>query len=283
MVVVAYEDAREFRLAIEPLIETTEARHNLVHGILATVVEDPEIFEEQRFWVTERAGVAVAGALQTPPMNPVLCDAVDPAAAAELARALAGEDGPRGVLGNRPSIEWFIDAWREAVDQPVALAVELGVFALDEVSPVPRPEGFPRLADEADAELLIDWSERFAAEALPHLPVDLDRQAAIVARLIERRRGSGIWLWERAGEVVSMSVHANPTPNGIRISHVYTPPSQRGRGFATALVAHQSGGLLEVGHEFCFLFTDLANPTSNAIYERIGYRQIAESAEYRFG
>jgi predicted GNAT family acetyltransferase len=33
---------------------------------------------------------------------------------------------------------------------------------------------------------------------------------------------------------------------------------------------------------FCFLFTDAGNPTSNAIYQRIGYIPAAEVQEYRF-
>ena len=36
------------------------------------------------------------------------------------------------------------------------------------------------------------------------------------------------------------------------------------------------------GRRFCFLYTDLANPTSNAIYERIGYVRICDSAEIAF-
>jgi predicted GNAT family acetyltransferase len=84
------------------------------------------------------------------------------------------------------------------------------------------------------------------------------------------------------GEIVSLSGHSGPTPNGIRIGPVYTPPDLRGNGYATTLVARQSQWLLDNGHRYCFLYTDLANPRSNSIYQRIGYRQIAESAQYRF-
>jgi hypothetical protein len=63
---------------------------------------------------------------------------------------------------------------------------------------------------------------------------------------------------------------------------VYTPPELRGRGYATALTAELSQRLLDQGRRFCFLFTDLTNPTSNAIYERIGYVRVAESAMVAF-
>jgi predicted GNAT family acetyltransferase len=92
----------------------------------------------------------------------------------------------------------------------------------------------------------------------------------------------GFELWEDGGEVVSLSGWGGPTPNGIRIGPVYTPPEHRGRGYATALVAGLSQALLDGGRRFCFLYTDLANPTSNAIYERIGYVKVAESAMVSF-
>ena len=70
---------------------------------------------------------------------------------------------------------------------------------------------------------------------------------------------------------------------GMRIGPVYTPPAFRGRSYATTLTADVSAAQLAAGRRFCFLYTDLANPTSNAIYERIGYRKVAEAAEVVFG
>ena len=93
---------------------------------------------------------------------------------------------------------------------------------------------------------------------------------------------AGFWLWEDDGTEVSLSGYGGRTPNGIRIGPVYTPLPYRGSGYATALVAAQSRWLLSEGRQFCFLYTDLSNPTSNAIYRRIGYEQVAESSEYGF-
>jgi predicted GNAT family acetyltransferase len=104
--------------------------------------------------------------------------------------------------------------------------------------------------------------------------------------MVEHRLASGdggFLLWVDGGETVSVSGWGGPTPNGIRVGPVYTPPELRGRGYATALVAELSQSLLDGGRSFVFLYTDLANPTSNAIYERIGYRMVCESAEIAFG
>jgi hypothetical protein len=69
---------------------------------------------------------------------------------------------------------------------------------------------------------------------------------------------------------------------GIRLGPVYTPPERRRQGYATSLVAGVSARLLEGGFRRCYLLTDLANPTSNAIYRRVGYEQVCESAEYGY-
>ena len=274
MAVVRFEDVRAFRSAVEPLIGPSEARHNLAHGILGTVADDPPANDQPRFWLVEREAVVVAAAVRTPPRNLILCDAVDRGAATELAAAMASEsERLPGAVGNTPTVEWFVTAWSEIT----------GVFSLDSVVPQPWPsQGVPRLATAEDADLLVDWLQDFTIEAMPELPVDRDRLAEIAIQLVEQRRGAGAWLWDRDGEVLSLTVHNNPTPDGMRIGPVYTPPAERGRGFATALVAHQSTRLLEAGRRYCFLYTDLANPTSNAIYERIGYRRIAHAIDYGF-
>jgi hypothetical protein len=93
---------------------------------------------------------------------------------------------------------------------------------------------------------------------------------------------AGIWLWVEAGEAVALVAYGSPTPGGIRLGPVYTPPERRRQGYATSLVAEVSARLLEGGFRRCYLFTDLTNPTSNAIYRRIGYEQVCESAEYGY-
>jgi len=91
----------------------------------------------------------------------------------------------------------------------------------------------------------------------------------------------GFWLWESAA-VVSMTGASPAPPDGARIGPVYTPPALRGHGYATALVAHASAHALTHGRTRCYLHTDLANPTSNAIYQRIGYEWVCEATEIRF-
>ena len=121
-------------------------------------------------------------------------------------------------------------------------------------------------------------------EALPHHPDDRERiDRMLDLRLRPASAGSdGFWLWEaRAAVPVSLSGFTT-IDGGARIGPVYTPPEHRGNGYATNLVAAQTAWLLDRGAGPCFLYTDLANPTSNAIYGRIGYERICDAEERAF-
>ena len=100
---------------------------------------------------------------------------------------------------------------------------------------------------------------------------------------MRQRIDSGRLFFWKDPEPVSMAGSAGPTPSGIRISAVYTPPGLRGRGYASAAVAALSQKMLDGGRRFCFLFTDLANPTSNSIYQKIGYQPVCDFEERDFG
>ena len=152
--------------------------------------------------------------------------------------------------------------------------------------PLPAAPGSARVATADDLDLLLRWWIAFGDEVLHEGgPGRADAEKNVRHKLVSPT--GGFLLCEDAGEVVSLAGWGGPTPNGIRVGPVYTPPELRGRGYATALTAELSrrlldGLLFEGGRRFCFLYTDLANPTSNAIYERIGYRRVAESAEIVF-
>ncbi len=278
-------DPAEFLARAEPLLATSEARHNLMYGIGGTLVSEPGYFEEFRLWLVEDGGGPVAAALRTPPFGVIVGDAATEAAGRRLAAAVSADEVELPTAtGNVPTIEWFVDEWRTLTGADVRRSMAQGVFVLERVRSVPSPDGRARPAKTADRDLLVDWAEAFTAEAVhDEPPQSRERTAALIDRRIAAKRGTGLWVWEVDGEPVAMSGHGGRTPNGIRIGLVYTPPAHRGNGYATALVAMQSAWLLAQGRRFCFLFTDLANPTSNAIYQRIGYVQVAEAALYTLG
>ena len=120
----------------------------------------------------------------------------------------------------------------------------------------------------------------FYEEALP--PGSARGETGELIERWVRRDDRFAYLWETDGRVVSLAVAGARTPNGRRIGPVYTPPGDRGRGYAGALTAAASQDQLDQGARFCVLLTDLANPTSNSIYRRIGYEPVSDVDLYRF-
>ena len=280
------DDAAKFLAEAGPLLLADEARHNLALGIAGTVRDSPDLYPLRSFWLVRHGSDIVAAALRTPPYNLVLARPQSKDALAPLADAIA-EDLP-GVVGAVPESEDFAELWSRQTGLTARTNMRQGVYALEQVEPLPAVPGSARVATADDRELALRWWIAFGEEVLHEGGPGRGRENA--EAMIEHRLGSakgGIMLWEDGGEPVSLAGWGGPTPNGIRIGPVYTPLELRGRGYATALTAELSqrlldGRLFEGGRRFCFLYTDLANPTSNAIYERIGYRRVAESAEILF-
>ena len=265
-----------------PFLAAREAEHNLLWGISTGVRDHPEIYSDGTpsfAAVTNAAGQVVAATLRTPPFNQVLSEVDHPEAVDVIAHALRGVPLP-GVLGPTKAASRFAARWTELTDQPARRATAERIFRLERVIPPTRPApGQWRMAEARDRELVADWVTAFSFEvgnAPPPRPLEAaDRWIAGTYRRL--------YLWEDVGDVVSLAGAGGETPNGIRIGPVYTPPDRRGRGYASAVTAAASQDQLDRGRRFVFLFTDLANPTSNQIYHAIGYEAVCDVDEYRFG
>jgi predicted GNAT family acetyltransferase len=256
-----------------------EARHNLILGIAGTLVEHPDAYRTAFLWLVEDEGNVVCAGLMTPPFNAVVSAEREDGALVLLAREVGARSiSLPGVTGAIPESERFAEAWTRETNARARRHMAHGIYALTRVRPAPPCSGRPRRADRSDRELLRRWVGAFVDETA----VSADREHMV--RTVDRRLAGddeGLWLWEDDGPA-SMAGFGGATPNGIRIGPVFTPPERRGRGYATALVASLSGWLLRRERRFCFLYTDLANPTSNEIYRRIGYEFVCDAADIRF-
>lgn len=286
MEVEGLADASDFLAEAEPFLLADEARHNLMLGIVGTIRDSPDHYTARNFWLVRDGGRVVAAGLRTPPYKLILARPESTRALAALAEALAGEELP-GVVGAEPEAVEFAALWTRHTGIPARANMRQGIYALKSVEPPPAPPGSARVATEHDRELVLRWWTAFAEDALHENSPSTDLAESMVDYRLSSS-SAGVLLWEDGGQPVSLAGWSGPTPNGIRVSPVYTPQELRGRGYATALTAELSqrlldGRLFAGGRSFCFLFTDLANPTSNAIYERIGYRRVAEAAEIAFG
>ena len=262
--------------ALGDALLANEPRHNLPLGLLATARAQPEVYPEVVGWVVREREVVVGGAMRTPPHNLIVLQPARDGVVEALADSVDSE--LPGVVGAVPEVDAFAAAWarRHALD--VTTRVEQRIYALRELV-VPRhvPGGL-RLAGRRDRGLVLERFLAFGEELGEHYDEQLER--AVDARLASDDAGVGLWLVD--GEVVSIAGFGGPTPNGIRIGPVHTPEPLRGRGYGTAVTAAVTRLQLDRGRRFCFLYTDLANPTSNAIYQRLGYVPVCDSREVAF-
>jgi len=272
-----FSEVDEFLAAAGEFLGAREAEHNLILGVCSNLRETPETFSGPPYlaMVTVRDRV-VAVALQTPPFRLVLSEIDDPAAIPMLVEDLLDRDLP-AVMGPVEHVRAFVEEWTARGGRPAHLTESERIFRLSVVRPLRPVPGRRRLATSDDRELVAAWIEAFMREAFG------DADPADVAVNTDRwlaGRGRTLYLWED-NEAVSLAGVGGPTPNGIRIGPVYTPPEVRGRGYASALVAALSQAELDAGRRFCFLFTDLANATSNHIYQAIGYEPVRDVDVYQ--
>jgi hypothetical protein len=249
-----------------------------------TLIRRPETYPNFHLWVAVDE-VPLGAVLQTPPYNLVLARPRSDAALDALAEAaLADGDVVPGVSGALPEAETFAELWAARAGGTWTGRMAQGIYACDAVRAVTDAPGVARIAVAEDFDRVFPLVEAFAEEALIAAAVrDRHRDEATTrARLDDAPARGGFWLWQDEGRIVSISGHGGSTPTGIRIGPVYTPPEHRGRGYATALVHAQTTWLLANAVQRCFLYTDLANPTSNGVYRRIGYEQVCEAVEIGF-
>jgi len=296
------DDPEWFLQEARPLLLADEARHNLLLGIADTLIRHPGLYDTYGLWLvrtgTGNGGDVVGAALRTPPQNLLVARPATDGVIDALARAIHGDAGRPGaalaapapgeasavpgVSGAAPEARAFADIWASLTGASASVHMELGVFELTAVRPTPSARGTHRVADASDRPLLLDWLRAFGHEAhAPNRRNDDGLEKMLEARLAATS-SNGFWLWTDGGVPVSLAGYWAPAGSGIRVGPVYTPPDRRGRGYATSLVAEMSAWLLAQEYRACFLFTDLANPTSNAIYERIGYRRVCDALDIAF-
>ena len=274
-----FHDPTAFARVAEPLMLRDEAANCLQLGLL-DALRAGQYREPFLATVDAYGGQPLLSVMMTPPYRLILGEpAAERDAAALLAPVLdALPAGLPGVLGPVDLSGCFAEAYARRHGVSATLAMAERIYRCERVTPPSGVAGRMRRATAADLELLVAWRRAFREEAATGDPAS-DREA--VERDLSQDPG-GLWFWEVDGEPVSMAGARGPTPSGIRVGPVYTPPELRGRGYAGTLVGALTQLLLDEGRRFVFLFTDLANPTSNALYQRLGYRGVADRSVYDF-
>ena len=272
--------ARAFLDAAGADLLADEIRHSLAYGIAQRVALHAHAFgpDDPWFLLLEDSGRTCATAIRTPPHRPILAHLCGDAGSvcSTLIRSIHEMDPwIHGVVGEKELADRFTRGWCAAYGSRVEAVMAQRIYRLTEVFEPSSAPGAMRKATMGDAELVESWAAEFHREAAGEEPSPTHHEL-----YRERILQGSVYLWEH-GVPVSMAVSARPTPNGISIGAVYTPPEHRNCGYATSCVASLCKALLGE-YRFCVLYTDLSNPVSNSIYRRIGFKEYCDSAQYSY-
>jgi predicted GNAT family acetyltransferase len=255
-----------------------------LHTVPLTVTETlrtrgPHVYGDESpvYGTLERDGAVRAVYFQTPP-HQLNLTALTTEEADSLAAHLEGLGRPvPGVVAGRETAAAFAAAWQARTGATAILHQRQRLYRLGTLTvPQPAPEGRARIAVESDRAQLVKWYDEFT-EAVGHPAGEAGPWAD--ARIAY----GGITLWETPdGAPAAMAGVTRRVAGQVRVAPVYTPARLRGRGYAGAVTAEVSRAARDAGADEVLLFTDLANPTSNGLYQRIGYRPVADFAVYDF-
>ncbi len=302
MQIQTYTKIDDFLAASDSFLAADEAANSLILGVAMHAQQDPSRLPKKPYWATvtgpltdtknrvgggyiEREILLVA--MMTPPYGVTFSQPREregsetDAAAVDLVAQNLWENGWQvpDVRGAWPLAKRFTEKWSQLSGQPNRHTMHQRIYKLSTVLVKPAKAGRLRQATEQDTALVAQWLYEFCLEAMQEDEPERALQSA--ERIVSNGAG---YLWVDENETpVSFAMWSRPTHKGIAVSAVYTPPESRGRGYASACVAALSQSLLDCGWQFCTLVTDLANPTSNKIYQRIGYKPLSDFHLYTFG
>ena len=258
-----------------------ETRNNLLLGLALRLKENLHAYGEGdplMVVVTDSVGKNAAMAVMTPPFPMIVnSDSVNEEALTALMEALISENWQLpGVNGVAEVSDTYARIWQARTGKAARLHMRLRAYELHEVINLDFPEGAMRIADEKDAQLTADLLNAMRAELM--LQGDTPTPESVL-QIIRMKR---VFFWDTTEKVVCITIANRPQIKGICVSGVYTPPEFRRMGYARALVAEVSREMLSRGFELTNLFTDLANPTSNKIYQEVGYKPVCDYHQYQF-
>ena len=272
-----YTNVQEFAGKAEPILLEREDVYSLFFGVLQGI--KARRYEDPFMATIEEDGNVLALFQMTPPhpLNLIIVDEnwVEEILDMLITNLLDLAIEIPSIISQKSWAYRFSEKWKATTGNGHKVLMDQGLYRLDQVDKtLVKSSGAWRFANEGDCPLIGEWYNLFEVEA--GLPIT--GKAEVKNRIVAFVKKQEVFLWENEGKVVSMMKKARPTKRGITVSMVFTPKNERRKGYARTMVAACSKELLN-DYEFCVLYTDMMNPTSNKIYMEIGYEKIVDSVQ----
>ncbi len=260
-------------------IAQNAAEHNLILTLCSLAEKKIKAGEQSgiRFFTLFNDGEFALAAVRTLPHN-LLLSRAQGADILPLAEKLATEEPDiPGIVGPSDIAASFAEIWTKLTGRKSVAYMDQIIYALKTVHPRTAPDGAFRMAKPDEAEIIARWIHSFATDTLPKTEQFTAAEALTKAQ--DLIAGAGVAVWTVKGKPAAMA-GVSGTDALARISLVYTPPEQRGHGYASAVVASLSQKQFDQGRKMCCLYADARNPVSNSIYRKIGYEFVGRSSLY---
>ena len=280
MHVVRYRSPTEFANQVVPFLMGEEAKNTLQIGLCLQLASGQSHYKNPYMACVFEGDRLVAVALMTPPHSLTVGD-LDEEVAACIAKDLAASPWTtNGVNGPKESAECFAKTWTRTRGLDWHAVFQQRLYKLTSVVVPDLVAGELALCTDEDLDRVVRWWTAFVDEVHPGGPTTGNEKRT--RRLAQKIQDSELFFWKLKDEPLTLIGITGHSLHGARIGPVYTPPEMRRQGYGAAATAALSERLLEGGKDFCCLFTDLANPVSNSIYQKIGYRPVADAAQIEF-
>ncbi|PFK34074.1 GNAT family N-acetyltransferase [Bacillus cereus] len=263
-----YEEVSHFKKEVSPILEMNEQENNLLLGVL-------QFAENPLFMAVAKQNEKIALILlQTEGQQVIVAKSeVSGEAIQEIAKQLTKvyPDIP-GLIGEKRVVKQLAEEIAQLEQKKLSIRMNQGVYELKKVKKKWDEHGVFRQVNSDELPSIEKWVYQFCEDA--HLPTTEEKAKQTASILVSTNRLFG---WEVDGRLVSVAATTRPTKSNITVNFVYTPKDERKKGYASNCVAALSQHMLDRGYKTTTLYTDLANPTSNKIYQEIGYELIMES------
>lgn len=263
--------AADFLRLAEPFLVQAEAENNLLLGISLLMKPQPAKQQAAHFYrISEHEQIACAALLTH--SKALLLSSASEQAVFTLAQTLhAKKTQLHLVKGPSHTVESFTQHWMKLSGQRLRAHMDENLLRLDQVNLPPAVAGWMRLAEPKDLDVVSVWFAAFSRDLQASEVMSLAEARQTVAQSIA---ADWIYLWETSAGPVAMAQIGFETPNSIEVHAGYTPPEFRKKGYSSMIVAELSQLMLQRGKKFCVSHTDINNPTSNKIYQGLGYKII---------
>lgn len=276
MKIIKHENAAEFYHLNRDFLLKEEAFYNLSFGLIKGIMNGTYVPNNEFFYTIIKEDKIIGFGMRSNLDKPIILSRMNQESISLLVKKLEEDKvSLAGVNGPVDEVEYFSSLWKMKEKK---LVLHLGVYSNTKLIPAKKVEGTILSLEEVSEDIIKSFILGFNNDCFPDHPMNNKKLAEAIER---QRKTNGLRFLKVNGEIVAMTSKTRGTENGQTLSFVYTPDHLRGKGFASYLVSELTAEILKE-KIFASLYTDLKNPTSNSIYQKIGYVKIGENKHYDY-